>query len=236
MQYFNHLFRKTLIWGGVIFLAGCGTQTQKYEKLYTLGMAVIKGETGGPVITRALLEQEPRASARITLMGFQPIFLPVVAANEGIFTYQSQDRKIIQMKGGRILKVIGFGDELIGSEISPQDGAIFPKRLPNHDGSVSFVRYADYRLNNQPQTESFECTLKRESSETIEIMDYSYSTIRYSERCFQKNGRWHWTNTFWADDKTGFIWKTAQTLIPNHLEMVIEITKPFIEAPLTQNP
>ncbi|WMJ68977.1 YjbF family lipoprotein [Stenotrophomonas sp. 24(2023)] len=67
-------------------------------------------------------------------------------------------------------------------------------------------------------------TLTRHGTETIKILGRPQVLVRFEERL--QGGGMRGTNVYWADARTGFIWKSRQFLAPGHAVDLLQL-KPY---------
>ena len=69
------------------------------------------------------------------------------------------------------------------------------------------------------------CSYQVIARERIEIIELFFDTVRVAETC--SNTARSFTNTYWADPATGFIWRSEQWVGPRQDPMNIEIIRPY---------
>ncbi|MBJ7515750.1 MAG: YjbF family lipoprotein [Stenotrophomonas sp.] len=67
-------------------------------------------------------------------------------------------------------------------------------------------------------------TLTRHGMDKVEILGRQMQLVRFEERL--RGGGMHATNLYWADARTGFIWKSRQHLAPGYAVELIQL-KPY---------
>jgi hypothetical protein len=68
--------------------------------------------------------------------------------------------------------------------------------------------------------------LRPKGEETIEILGKTHRTWVFEEKGQAPMIDWTFTNTFWLDADTGFVWKTRQEVTPDLPVVETAITKP----------
>ena len=69
-------------------------------------------------------------------------------------------------------------------------------------------------------------TFRVDRPESIEILDVKFETLRIVETNVARGLDWEFENTYWADRKSGFVWKSVQHFAPQLPPAEIQILKP----------
>ena len=62
--------------------------------------------------------------------------------------------------------------------------------------------------------------------ETIEILGRTHATVRLVESGVSPQLDWRFTNTWWVDAETGFVWKSLQAVTPEMPVFELAVLKP----------
>lgn len=175
-------------------------------------------------VTRADLNAVPYAMIALRIEDSPPAFVVPVADNGGYLVYQDTARRAVVMHGGLITATHGLGHDLDALAHEREDPVAVPTPLPEWPGSI----LRSYRFAVQG-TDGYQiavgCTFERGVRETIEIVELTFEVVRIVETC--SNPRRTFTNTYWVDPDSGFIWRSQQWVGPNLEPMMIDIIRPY---------
>lgn len=212
------------------FLGGCSSDgNTAFEALGPLAKDAIFGEDEPPVptpeLTRAQLAQVPFATIAISVPDQPRSFVAAVANNQGFVTYQDQARRTVVFEGGLLVATGGLGYNL--SAIKHQSDDPVAAQTPVSGWPERIVRNYQFALKSAANFEiTVWCSYTPVVRERIEIVELFFDTIRIEERC--QNGKRTFTNTYWAEEDTGFIWKSVQWIGPRQPDpFTIEIIRPI---------
>ena len=216
---------------GLMFALGACTSdgTSAFERLGPQAKEVILGSDDEPAeappeITRAQLEQVPFATISVQVGDFPRALVVAVADNEGHVVYQDTTRRSMVLKGGLLSATHGLGYNLSAIKHQADDPVVAARpvaewpRLITRNYQFSLANRDDYQI-------TVRCRYQQVAREQIEIIELSFDLLRIEEVC--GNGRRTFTNTYWAEPETGFIWKSNQWIGPKHDLYVIEIVRPY---------
>ena len=224
--------------GALFLLAGLtacssgGTSTG--ERLGPLAEQLLFGESifsdpepapKPPVFTRAELNQVPFATIAVKDPDGNRAFVVPLADNGGHLVYQDALRRGIIMFGGLVTATQGLPYNLSAVRFAVEDPVARPTPVAEWPGRV-FRNYQfvgsggvrDYQITTS-------CSYEVIARERIEIIELFFDTVRVAETC--SNTARSFTNTYWADPATGFIWRSEQWVGPRQDPMNIEIIRPY---------
>lgn len=177
-------------------------------------------------LSRAELEALPYAFIRVSRDENGPwAALGAAAAAETHVTYVTSDRRSVTLNGGAVSETHGLGAGLAGLRGGP---ATDPAASPTPVGSWPERIVRAYRFRDQFSMDSrltVECRITPGSLERIEILGKAHQTRRMTERC--RGPRAAFSNLYWADPRTGFIWKSRQWVGPGQPPIHVEVVTPF---------
>lgn len=211
-------------------LAGCTSDgSSALEELGPLAEEIILGPgeppPPAPPITRATLDAVPFATIAISAPGQPRAFVAAVADNGGFVSYQDQLRRSIVLEGGLVVATKGLGYNLSAVKHQLDDPVAIP--TPAADWPTTVVRNYQFALVGAEDYQvTVGCQIQQAARERIEIVELDFDVMRVEETC--GNGLRTFTNTYWVDPETGFIWKSVQWIGPRQPDpLVIEVIRPF---------
>ena len=175
-------------------------------------------------LTRAELNNIPFATIALSFGGGQRTFLVPLADNGGYLNYFGSGGRGLVMIGGAVAGTQALGQDLQAVRYHPDDPVAYSTPVADWPGQV----YRDYQYAQRSGAEysiTMACVFERLARENIEIVEIDFEVVRISEVC--TNARRQFTNTYWVEPETGFIWKSQQWLGPNLEQATIEIIRPY---------
>jgi Group 4 capsule polysaccharide lipoprotein gfcB, YjbF len=198
--------------------SGCGN-----TPLATLPKIVRAAVSGGSKLplTRAQIEKIPYAS----------IALQIDDANQGLMILRRYDGadlvwatggQVLVTSRGRIVQTYGFTQDLsatmpygadpVADFASYRPGYLFKRAVDiepgHHDGVLVTSEFT------------------RLGPTTIDILGFRHETILWRERGWASLLEWKFTNSYWVDARSGYIWKSLQQPVPDLPPFEVAILRP----------
>lgn len=174
-------------------------------------------------LQRSAIEKLPYASIRAK-MGKSGHVLMVLGRYDGTdLHWISADKVALVTRGGRLVKSAGLPENLKYTGFAgddPVSGGLHRLRE-----RVALRRVVDIDAGSRYGL-AVTSTLEPLGSELIEILERSYETVVVRETNVIELLNWEFQNFYWADAKTGFVWKSIQYTTPGLPPVEIEILKP----------
>ena len=117
---------------------------------------------------------------------------------------------------GRIVRTVGFVHNLTGFQKSPATAAA------THDYLYDFAELNAFSI-------LVRCSERIVGPERIVIVDYPHDTVHVEEDCRAAQLDWNFTNDFWKDASTGYVWKSQQYIQPDLDALTLESLRPAKE-------
>lgn len=208
-----------LIWAGA--LAGCEQNPLMPASVDTIRFAW-KGAPGPP-ITRAQVAEMPYATLYARFGKAPPSVLVLGRYAGEDLHWISADRGVLVTRHGRLVRTVGFQKNLLATRGIGTDP--IAAGLHQLAGDGAFTRLVDIGPGNHFQV-PVSSRMERVQDETIEILELRFSTVQVREHCTSETLRWEFVNHYWADQRTGFIWKSIQHVVPDLPPFELEVLKP----------
>lgn len=173
--------------------------------------------------SRAELDAIPAALLALTVQG-QRAFIVPIADNDGYLTYLDANRRGLVMHDGAIAGTLGIGYDLQTLKTQADDPIFNQTPVQAWPGQVNRV----YQYLQRDQGEyiiALTCAFERVARERIEIVERTYDVVRIAETCTNQNRQV--INLYWAEEDTGFIWRSRQWVSPRLPDFEIEIIRPY---------
>ncbi len=176
-------------------------------------------------VTRAAIDRADVATIRIRLVGEEGgAFMFAASDNGGYVTYASSLRQSVTMRGARITATRGLGYDLLSltsSQPDPLMGAIPPGQWPSRiTRSYEFPAWSP-----RGRIETFECRFEFGSASEIVIIQQRHQGVEIREYCTGPTGEFE--NLYFADLRTGFVWRSIQWLGPLQGHLDTQIVLPY---------
>ena len=179
-----------------------------------------------PLPSRAELDEIPYPMIAISRSDSPAtgIVIAVTANADGYATYQDQTRRSVILRGGQVSGTQGFGYDL--SAIKGQRNDPVVRRTPVADWPDRLIRNYQFSLQSTPDFQiTVVCTLQPVVREQVVIFEIAQDVMRVQEDC--RNDTRQFSNTYWADPDTGFIWKSTQWIGPRVTPLTVEVIRPL---------
>lgn len=178
-----------------------------------------------PEFTRAQLNAVPFATIAIKDPEGNRAFVVPLADNGGHLVYQDALRRGVVMFGGLVTATQGLPYNLAAVRYALDDPIAKPRPVTEWPGSV----FRNYQFVGRGGARNFQittsCVYQVIAREQIEIIELLFDTVRIAENC--SNAVRTFTNTYWADPETGFVWRSEQWIGPRQDPLNIEIIRPY---------
>lgn len=184
--------------------------------------SALLGYRGVP-LSRKRIDAVPYASMAARI-GSGPRSLIILDSFDGDrLIWVSADHVALVTRGGRIVESAGLPQNLVGTQFLRADPVMDILSVGNSGSAaerlVSLVPPDQYDL---PIISHFTPA----GDEAIEIVGLRFNTIKFQEHCVCRDIGWRFTNHYWADNRTGFIWKSQQHIHPQLPVVAFDVLKP----------
>jgi len=171
-----------------------------------------------PKVTLAQAAAIPYASIGVQIDGGAQGILILATDNGGEQLWTSSSRIAIITRQGRITKTAGLPYNL-GASYSPSGEEA--QRQPGLARLVDFPNLGLYGV-------SVFCEEQKIGVETITLLNTPIQAMRSEEHCHSDKVKlsWRFTNRFWRDPKSGFVWRSEQNIHPMLGTITLETLRP----------
>ena len=222
---------------GAARLAGCGPQGSSTELVRELGGLALDSLAGAvglesePAepprqLTRAEINQIDGALIGASISDSpMAYFIAFAAKPDGKVTYYNPTKQSLTMQGGALLSGHGLGDERIGYRSDPAEDFLVAQRpVREWPGQVTRVmRFID--AEGRPFARTFLCAPRAIGPTRILVAEVTFDVIEVEETC--RSPYRTIVNRYWADEETGFVWRSLQWYGPERGSLEISILTPF---------
>lgn len=174
-------------------------------------------------ITREQAAAIPYASLGFTLDGGNQGLLVLATDSGGDLLWTSAAHIVIVTRDGRVVRTVGLDRNLSG--VTSRDKGGLPPVAAAARAPFSSTRLEDFSdLGLYGVRVSCRATLA--GRQNIKILGQVIATVRVDETCNSRNPDWSFTDSFWVDKDSGFVWRSRQHVHPKGALVETEIFRP----------
>lgn len=213
---------RCLLIGPIVVLAGCAASTPFNLAFDSLHLALTGGNN--PAITRATADRVPYASMLVAVGNARPALVVLANANDLQRSWVSADKTMLITQSGRLIKTVGFKNNLVGVHSLMTDPVQTGLHRIGHGSrySRSVDLMPGYHIGAQAESE-----FHRGDVEAITILGITRQLLHVTETLRLPELRFQARNDYWVDPNTGFVWQSRQHLGPDLPPVFLAIAKPF---------
>ena len=206
--------------------AGCssgGSINSNYTQFYQILRQSMSANFGTIRVTREQAAAIPYASLGITVDGGNQGLLVLATDSGGDLLWTSAAHVVIVTRDGRIVRTVGLSRNL--SNVTSRDQSGLPPLSAAVRGPFSSTRLEDFPDLGLYGTR-LSCQARLGGRQSIKILGQTIATLRVEETCNSQDPDWSFTDSFWVDKDSGFVWKSRQHVHPKGSLVEIEIFRP----------
>lgn len=206
----------------ISLLAGCAQHVSllgETAKLAVLGQPDVH-------LSTQKIEQLPYASAYLKVGKAPQAFVVLAASEQGQQKWVTADKNMIVTDHGRIVKTIGFGEDITfvnNLKSDPLALGLLNPATPKH--WQTRITWAQVFRAGHEVTSHFE--YKGMEPETI--LERQRSLARFDEKVTVPAFNQSYTNSYWLDPKNGMVIKSQQYMGPGLALVQFTILKPYAQ-------
>ena len=171
-------------------------------------------------VSREKAASVPYASIGVRLGSGQEALLVLATASGDDLRWQAGTQVVIGTRDGHITHTVGFTHNLDGFQGPiPDSKSVPPERGGPYHYLYDMVDMGKYGVLAQ-------CSQHDAGAEQIVIIGVTHDTRHIVEKCKAKILGWRFTNDFWRDAETGYVWKSVQNFRPDVDALTLEILRP----------
>lgn len=210
----------------VIMLCACTTNR---EESHLLGqtphsyLALLKDNN----LSKAQADALPYASLQVILNDQHSIVMPLGYLGGGQQQWFSKDLFSFTTHNGRVIQIYNADEEI--STIERIDfyknirlSSVKPRQ------SFRFVVSMDFLTQKRFGVKGF-LTVQLKEMENRELWGETVALLRIEEQVLIPSMNFKFTNLYWKDPKTNFIWESIQKWSPKAMKIHYKVVKPWVE-------
>lgn len=210
----------------VLMASGCSSSNSgntSYAQFFQVMRQSLAASYGKVRVTREQAAAVPYASLGYAIDGGNQGLLVLATDSGGDLLWTSAAHIVIVTRDGRIIRTVGLGQDLSSVTSRDQSG------LPPLSAAVRSP-FSTTRLEDFPDLGLYgarlSCQARLAGRQSIKILGQTIATLRVDESCNSRNPDWSFTDSFWVDKDSGFVWKSRQHIHPKGQVVEIEIFRP----------
>jgi hypothetical protein len=206
-----------------LLLAGCSSQTNVWGQYFQLVGDSYRNSTGGGIVTLQQAASVPYASLAYRVDGSSEQMLVLATDNGGNQLWTAASRVVLLTRDGRVLRSIGLPHDRGGT--SPQANQQFSR-----PADALKAAYRSTRLMDFPDLGAYgitvNCVAAARGRYVLTILGTALPVTRIDETCQSQRPRWSFTDNYWVDADSGFVWQSLQHIHPSGTRLQIKILRP----------
>lgn len=198
-----------------LLLAAC-SQTQ-HSIQDTLALATV----GMPDVEMddQAINNLPYSSLYATINDGPQIFVVAAFAEEDQVKWLTSDRVLLITQNGRLVKTVGYTDNLLETTDLRHDPLLHPLRLKEGD---SWTRTLSWTEGKAFRSATVTSVFHLDGAEPLTLAGTTLNTLRVEENVSVPALGQHYRNRFWIDPATGIVRKAEQSVGPDfHVNLTI---------------
>lgn len=182
-------------------------------------------KSGGGKLTRAAIEKSGGSAIYIRLKGDKGrTFMSAVSVHAPYVTFISRFGQSITLNGNFVTASRGMGADLLAASSSAGDPLV--RSTPIADWPARVTRRLEHPGDGPAGTvQNYVCTSQVGQTTRHEIVEVVHDLVEITETC--KNQDITFENVYFADQKTGFVWRSKQWLGVGQGWVDLEIIEPY---------
>jgi hypothetical protein len=208
----------------LLFLAACSSSGQSdYAQYWEMMKQSLSATFGKSGITLQQAASIPYASMGWRLNGGPQNLIVLASDNDGEQMWTSAARIVLVTKNGRIKRTVGFAHDMAALVPRASEGFQSPSVVAKTASSQQYTAdFPDAGIYGA----QIVCRAASKGARAITILGQRIATVRIEENCDSPSLRWSFRNIYWTDPKTGFVWRSRQTIHPAGDTLETEIFRP----------
>ena len=208
----------------LLALGGCSSQTTIWNQYFQVVREGWRNYSGSGRVTLEQAAQIPYATLAYRVDGGSEEMLILATSTNGNLLWTSVSRVVLMTRDGRVQRSVGLRHDRGG--MSPENGS---SSLPPPAQALR-QPYRSVRLVDFPETGlhgvRVTCTTVARGTEMVTVLGSALLARRVDESCESNRPRWSFTDRYWVDADSGFVWQSLQHLHPSGPILHVKILRP----------
>ena len=221
---------KRVVWaflaaGSALLLTSCasGESASVWSDYFQMMKTSMAGGFGKQAVTRDQAGAVPYASMGWRLNGGPQSLIVLATDTNGDLLWTSAAHIVLLTHDGRIMRTVGLPHDVSG--VMPAMGNSLPAPAAVLKGAFTSIRSVDFP-DLGTYSVPISCKMVAVRRETISILGQPLTTVRADESCKSGTVGWSFTDSYWLNPESGFVWRSLQHLTPKGDTIETEILRP----------
>lgn len=207
-----------------LLLVGCSSDNSTvWTEYFQMMQQSVKGSFGDSGITRSQAAAIPYASLGYRINAGREGILVLATDTNGDQLWTAASHVVLLTRGGRIVQTVGLPKNI--SNMTPVGGPVLPPLSDALRGP-----YRSTRTMDMPDSNTYgvilSCITSSRGPKSITIIGTKIATVQVDETCRSLKPIWTFTDNYWIDASTGFVWHSVQHIHPAGVTVQTEIFRP----------
>ncbi len=205
-------------------LVGCSSQDKIWGQYFQVVREGWRNSTGNGQVTMDQAAKIPYASLSYRVNGSSEAMLVLATDSNGDLLWTAASRVVLMTRNGRIMRSVGFPHDRAGMTSESVSAPLPPP------GQATQRAFRSVRLADFPDASLYgvrlTCVSTQRGAEMVTILGTQVATRRVDETCESRSPRWSFTDRYWVDAQSGFVWQSLQHLHPAGSIVQVKILRP----------
>lgn len=213
------MFKKLCLAGAVILISACSQ-----HRPGILSQTIVQSlSSQDALIDRVKVDQVPYASMALTVADGPQAFIVLAWDEDNTQKWLTADAKMIATRGGRLIKTLGFSDDLLSLESNAPDPLAAPLTIQEGQQWHAQARWQDSGFHAADVTSRFHWAGSQDF--TVLGVTRSYRVLEEVVTSVTDGATWH--QQYWVDPQSGHIVHSKQILHPHGQKWFLTQLKPY---------
>ncbi|MGX5098452.1 YjbF family lipoprotein [Enterobacter cloacae] len=213
------MYKKIGLAGAVILIGACSQ-----HRPGLLSQTIVQSlSSQDAFIDRAKVTQVPYASMALTVADGPQAFIVLAWDEDNTQKWLTADAKMIATRSGRLIKTLGFSDNLLSLESNTPDPLADPLAIQEGQQWHAQTRWQDHGFHAANITSRFHWS----GSQDFTVLDVTRSYRVLEEAVTDEKDGATWQQRYWVDPQSGRIVHSKQILHPHGQTWSLTLLKPY---------
>lgn len=213
------MFKKLCLAGAVLLISACSQ-----HRPGILSQTIVQSLTSQDAfIDRAKVDQVPFASMALTVADGPQAFIVLAWDEENTQKWLTADAKMIATRNGRLIKTLGFSDNLISLKSNAPDPLATPLTIEEGQQWHAQARWQDSGFHAADITSRFHWA----GSQDFTVLGETRRYLVLEEAVTAETDGATWQQRYWVDPQSSRIVHSEQILHPYGQKWFLTLLKPY---------
>lgn len=206
-----------------LLLAGCSSNQGPWPQYLKLLRQGLNNGFSAQYVTLEQAAKIPYASLGYRLNSGNEALLVLATDTNGTQLWTAASRVVLQTRDGRVVRSVGLPRDI--GALASRSSMSLPA-----PGDARKAPFQSSRRMDFPDIGIYDvqvtCQSRVRGQQMIRVLGTAMSTVQVDESCRSITPRWSFTDSFWLDRETGFVWQSLQHIHPAGARIELKIFRP----------